>query len=46
MTSEQYTVERMLETRVARRNELTAFPELVRRYRDPALPPQALQHHR
>ena len=38
MTSENYTVERMLETRVARRNELTAFPEsfvdtVIPRYR-------------
>ena len=46
MTSEQYTVERMLETRVARRKELTAFPGIVRRHGHPALPPQALQHHR
>ena len=38
MTSEQYTVERMLETRVARRNELAAFPDsfvdtVIPRYR-------------
>ena len=38
MASEQYTVERMLETRVARRKELAAFPEsfvdtVIPRYR-------------
>jgi mannose-6-phosphate isomerase-like protein (cupin superfamily) len=38
MTPEEYTVERMLETRVARRKELTAFPEsfvdtVIPRYR-------------
>ena len=38
MASKEYTVERMLETRVARRKELTAFPEsfvdtVIPRYR-------------